>query len=99
MKVVYTTDASAALRRIHAFIGNVSERAAAKTLKKITDSIDRLLRFPEMAPVEPAFDDATETIRGLVVKPYYKVLYYTAGEAITVVDVWDTRQEPTKPNE
>lgn len=53
-----------------------------------------LRRNPNLGPVEPLLAHRTLMYRGLVVKPYNKIIYVIMDDVIEVVAVWDTRRDP-----
>lgn len=94
MKIVYSPQAVEALKNIYSFLQGDSPKAVATIHNDILDGIDRLLSFPEMAPVERLLEDESETFRSLIIGRRYKAVYVVGKETITIVDIWDCRQEP-----
>ena len=94
MKLIYTPEATNALKGIYEFLCPKSARAAAIVHNEILDKIDRLSTFPEMAPIEPALEESAFVYRSLVVRRNYKVIYRIEGQKIYIVDIWDCRRDP-----
>lgn len=71
-----------------------STKTARKIINNIRASVERLMKFPEMAPLEPLLSDCNKPYRSLVATPVYKVVYYIEDSVIYISDVWDCRQSP-----
>jgi plasmid stabilization system protein ParE len=97
MKLIYTPEATEALKCIYEFLLLKSSRAAAVIHNEILDEIDRLLSFPEMVPVELSLENRSGLIyRSLVVRRIYKVIYRIEEQRIYIVYIWDCRQNPAR---
>ena len=94
MKLYYSPKAAKALTEIYEFLCLKNERVAAIIHNDILDGIERLCIFPQMAPIEPLLAEEAEMFRSLVINRRYKAIYFIEGETITVVDIWDCRQNP-----
>ncbi len=56
----------------------------------------RLLRKnPHLGPVEPLLADLPSGYRSIVVTPLNKMIYAIQDDSIEIVDLWDTRREPS----
>jgi len=96
MKLIYSLKATQALKNIYEFLSRKSSRAAVIIHNEILDEIDRLLLFPQMAPIESDLKNKSFTYRSLVVHSIYKVIYRIEEQTIYIVDIWDCRRDPSK---
>ncbi len=59
-------------------------------------TISHLLgKYPNLGPIEPLLADAPRMYRCFVVGHLNKIIYHVGDDAIEIVDLWDTRMEPT----
>jgi plasmid stabilization system protein ParE len=96
MKLIYSQKAVQTLNAIYEFISQKSSRAAIIIHNEILDEIERLLLFPQMAPIEPELENRSLIYRSLVVRRTYKVIYRIDEQSIYIVDIWDCRSNPSK---
>lgn len=91
MRLVYTEEAVADLKRLRRFIAIHNPQAARKMAKQLTERIELLLTAPKMgAPVSLAPDP--ETVRDLVLGDY--VLRYSLHDhTIIILRVWHGLEE------
>ncbi len=68
------------------------------TLRKLYGKINYYSRLlsenPMMGMVEPYTEAFPIEYRRIVIKPYFKLIYYIYGNIIYLRDLWDTRQDP-----
>jgi len=95
MNIIYSRKATQTLDAIYEFLNRKSARAAAAIHNEILDEIDRLLLFPQMAPIEQELDNRSFVYRGLVIRHTYKVIYRIEEQTIYIVDIWDCRRNPS----
>ncbi|MDR1610330.1 MAG: type II toxin-antitoxin system RelE/ParE family toxin [Candidatus Symbiothrix sp.] len=94
MKLYFTDTAIADLDSIYFWR---EMPTAKKTLQTILEEIKILRNFPDIAPVDPMFNEETKTIRSLVVaKGLYRVLYYIENNYVYISRIWDCRMNPNK---
>jgi len=66
----------------------------SKFRREIRRSIHLMRRHPHLGPVEPLLAHRTRMYRGVVIKPYSKIIYTITDDIIEIVSVWDTRRDP-----
>ena len=99
MKIKTSPEATTALRNITAFC---RQQWGIKTAHEIIENYQknkkRLSSNPYMAQAEPLLTNREYAYRGLVIHKYCKVIYRIDKntDTIYIVDVWDTRREPTR---
>ena len=68
------------------------------TLIRLRDGIRQngklLTENPSLGAVEFVLDK-TDEFRRIVIKPYFKILYVVEEDDIILVDIWDTRRDPS----
>ena len=91
MKLLYTEQAIADLRRLRAFITKWNPQAASCIGKDLVERIKTLRRFPEMGtPVSEAPDP--KLIRDFVFDRYV-VRYAVYAEAAFILRIWHHRED------
>ncbi len=70
------------------------ERAAAKLHQKYLQKQKRLLKFPESGTPEPLLRDRKTLYRSVIIKDYYKMVYYVKGDVFRIAAFWDMRMHP-----
>ncbi len=95
MEIKWLSPAKKSLSEIYNYY---KKERSTKTAKKVTSSIqssiERLITFPEMAPLESLLNDCTKPYRSLVTTYAYKVIYYIEDDIIYITDIWDCRRSP-----
>ena len=74
--------------------GRFGRRIANRFQQQLRQAMQRLSRFPRMAPVEELLSGRPLEYRSLLVHPHFKLIYYIdeAKATVYVVDMWDVRQ-------
>jgi len=95
-KVVWTRQAKDDLLDVFEALENAlgQDRADAMTSRIVTKSF-RLEQFPAMGAVEWEHSDRFKTIRYLV-EGHYKLYYEIRLDAVEILSVFDTRQNPDR---
>lgn len=97
MRIVWSNKAKLAwletLNYIHAEYGYRSALAFRNETSQVSA---QLKKFPQSAPVELLLESARYEFRSVVLGAHNKLIYHVSGNAIYVVDLWDTRREPKK---
>lgn len=97
--IVYWTDfAKSELKSIFEYNKEkVSLKIAAQIAKQIVEKANTLKNFPEIGAIEELLKDKPQNFR-YIVSTNYKVIYWfnKSKNRIEVMDVFDTRQNPTK---
>ena len=95
MRVVWYPEAA---KRLHQVVGYIQTEYGSKSCTKFLKEAYRterlLARNPYLGPVEPFLADAPVQYRSVVVNRLNKIVYWINGDAIEIVDFWDTRREP-----
>ena len=94
-RVIWTEYASSRLSSIYYFAALSSETFAEKILDDIDTKVQQLTEFPNSGAKEESLKAFTEEYRYLV-SGYCKVIYRTENASIVIVNVFDTRQDPSK---
>lgn len=84
-QVVWTDLAVGDLKGVHEFIAKDSEFYAEKTIARMIQRVEGLVRFPEMGRVVPEFN--VRTIRELR-EGNYRIVYRYSGDQVEVLAVW-----------
>ena len=94
MKLVYSAEAVAELRRLHAFVAEKNPLAARRLSKALRDGIKRLRKFPHIGRrVRQSADSfAPEEIRDWVTGAYV-ARYLVLEGTIVVLRVWHQRED------
>ncbi len=75
----------------HGFYSQKSLRALMNTIKSTTIA---LANNPFMYQRELSLEDRSYGYRRVVIKPYFKLLYFVDGQNVVVDEIWDTRRNP-----
>jgi plasmid stabilization system protein ParE len=94
LKLVYSAEAVADLRRLHDFLAEKNPLAARRLSKALRDGIKRLKQFPQMGRrVRQAADTwAPEEIRDWVTGAYV-ARYLLLEESIVILRVWHQKEK------
>ena len=73
-------------------------RCVQNLQKEVELQTIRLGLFPQLGSIEYCLLDLEKAYRSIVVYPHFKLIYYIdeTDETIYIVDVWDTRMNPTR---
>ena len=93
MKLLYSPEAVADLRRLHDFVAEQNALAARRLSKSLRDGIKRLKQFPQMGRrVRQSADVwAPEEIRDWVTGTYI-ARYLLLDETIVILRVWHQKE-------
>ncbi|GAB6008505.1 type II toxin-antitoxin system RelE/ParE family toxin [Dysgonomonas reticulitermitis] len=96
MKINWTHKADARIDEILDFYKEKSPKVAKEILVDINKTVEPLVKFPQMAAIEPVLSDLPISFRSLIVRNIYKIIYYVDENngTINIVTVWDCRQNP-----
>lgn len=94
-RIRFTPPARAQLMAALAYIKADRPMAAANFKQLATESLGRLVEFPESGRVVPEFP--TFGFREILVGPY-RFFYRASGETVWVVGVWHDAQIPDAPS-
>lgn len=98
MKIVWTASAAGNLNEIYDYYAKVNEIIAINVYNRILKETERLINFPNLAPVETSLlGRRTQILRSLVVvSGRFKVIYYVSNNYIQVTHVWACRKNPAE---
>jgi len=91
--IIWTDHALQDLDTIYIFLTEKSQQAANQLIFKILDRVKQLEEFPESG--QEQLLPNTGTFRYLV-EGNYKIMYEFEKEAVFILTVFDTRQNPEK---
>lgn len=90
MRIIWTAEARADLRRLYVFLAANSPRAAELAMLSLTEAPARLLR-------QPAIGQRIESIPGRtarrIVVGAYEIRYEVAGEDIRISRIFHTKED------
>ena len=95
--VVWSNKATSSLQAIHNFIQNDSPQGAKKVVRELVKLAQSLQTFPLRFPIEPLLAEEAIEYR-FVTKWSYKIIYTVEENQILIVNIFDTRQSPSKLN-
>ena len=73
-------------------IDTFGETAAYHVNNEINDDVDKLAFFPQLGRIYYHDTESGITYRALTSK-YHKILYYSKGDVLKVVLLWNTRRD------
>jgi plasmid stabilization system protein ParE len=76
MKLNWTEKADNRVDEIKAYYKEKSIKAAEGIVTDIVAAVEPLIKFPQMAAIEPLLSDLPKSFRSLVVRHIYKIVYY-----------------------
>ena len=94
-EVVWTSDALNDLDEVYEFIAQKSIQRAIKTVEAILDQADQLITHPYSGQKEEGLQHLSDNYRYLV-KDHYKTIYQVLEQRVVIIQVFDTRQDPSK---
>lgn len=87
-----------ALENIHAiydyYYEYMSPQVASDLLNDLLSAPDVLETYPEVGVVEPALIGLEQEFRYLVVRKYWKIIYFVLNNICYIAFIWDTRSNP-----
>jgi len=63
-------------------------------IEKVHKEIDKLLKHPQLGPIEPWLEGSRYEFRQLVIEHLTKIIYRVTDNSIEIADVWDVRKNP-----
>jgi len=95
MKILWLELAEEDLDSIYRFYAEKnSGNFASRIYNQILDAADALIHFPQMGPIEWNLSEKGEEYRSLLVRKYFKIIYFIEDDYIYIAAVWDCRQNP-----
>ena len=93
--VIWTFKAIFSLQNLHNFIKAESLEKAIKVTTGLVSLGNSLSTLPHRFPLEPNLIDEPEGFR-FAVKWYFKLIYTIENEQVIIVEVFDTRRDPSQ---
>jgi len=95
-KIVITQRAYSDITECVLFVNNVSNKAAKSLYHEIISSIRSLTTFPKAYPVIEGMAIADQEIRRMPIhNGRYLVLYGANANTVTIIDIVDSRKNPS----
>ena len=95
MKVKWRQEAIQSRRQIARYISkNFGQIASANFMEEVHNTEDLLKRNPNIAHIDPLFDDRVNTYRSIFINRRSKLVYRIDGDEINIVAFWDCRRDP-----
>ena len=93
--VIWTVKAIVSLQNLHNFIKANSPEKAKKITTELVSLANSLSTLPHRFPLEPNLIDEPVAFR-FAIKRYGKLIYTVEGEEVMIVEVFDTRRDPSQ---
>ena len=92
MKVEWDPTAKEAKRQITAYIRRKFGIMRAKKFnQEIDDTVNMLMRAPNIGKLDPLFEDRAVAYRSVIINGLNKLVYRIEGDIIYIAGFWDTR--------
>jgi plasmid stabilization system protein ParE len=95
VKIIITESAREKLKNLKLFYKKEPSRAET-IISKIREGYNTLRRFPKAGAIETYLENDRIIYRSLVVDKNYKLIYYIEANVVTIIAIWDCRQDPVK---
>jgi plasmid stabilization system protein ParE len=98
MKISWHNEAKEGRRQVAKYIRNYfGVNRAEKFSQSIKQTVQMIMRHPEIGPIDPLFADRQETYRCVIIDGLSKMVYrYIEDEkTIHIVAFWDCRRNPS----
>ncbi len=63
-------------------------------MNNIKSEVKRLIDNPFVWQREPLLMGLPLEHRRVIIKPFFKLIYFVAGDSVVIHDIWDTRRDP-----
>jgi len=91
--LIFSTDALEQIRAVWRYIDeNLSSQAADDLLERIDNKVEWIMKHPETGHLS----EISAQVRYVLVDKYRRMYYEIGEETITVLALFDTRQDPKK---
>lgn len=90
MQIKWSSAARRDLVRLHDFLKPVNPRAATQTVSALLTAVERLLDYPEVAPLSDIYEG--RNMRSLIVGDY-NLHYEVMENTIFIVRIWHIRED------
>lgn len=64
-------------------------------MRNIKTKAEYLIDNPYIWQREPLLMDLPLDHRRVIIKPFFKLIYFIAGNSVVIHDIWDTRRDPS----
>jgi addiction module RelE/StbE family toxin len=92
MRIEWSSTANKDVLSIIEFISEDDPVSALSLIKEIENGLEAIAEFPEMGRIVPEF--MIPSIRELIVKEHYRVIYEIRAEVILVSSIRHSRRKP-----
>lgn len=94
-QVVYSDHFKQRLNKLMACSGGLYSRETLRNLMaQIIKSKDYLSISPHMGAIEPLLEMEEPQFRHIVIRPYFKLIYFVHDQDVVLATIWDVRQNP-----
>ena len=94
-QVVYSDHFRQKLNRLMACSGGLYTQETLRNLMaQIVRSKDHLSLNPRLGAIEPLLETEEPQFRHIVIRPYFKLIYFVHNQDVVLATIWDVRQNP-----
>lgn len=100
-RILWTHSSDCDFARIHDYLKTLSRSAARFFAERLFSAVERMAEMPHLGKLADLGAETRREYRVLVVD-HVQVYYFLEGDAVVIVRIWDTRQDPSRfflPNE
>jgi plasmid stabilization system protein ParE len=95
MKIIWHQDAKNEYKQIARYIKlKFGLKAKREFITGVMECEKFLCKHPDIASIDPLFDDRVKTYRSVLINRRSKMVYYIEGEEIHIAAFWDCRRDP-----
>lgn len=95
MKAIWDPAARKAQRQVAEYIRHeFGIQQAKKFRQKVDDTVNSLLRSPNIGQIDPLFSNRAKTYRSIIINGLNKLVYFVNDDILYIAGFWDTRMEP-----
>lgn len=95
MKAIWDPAARKAQRQVAAYIRQeFGTQRAKKFRQEVDDTVNSLLRSPNIGKIDPLFSSRARTYRSIIINGLNKLVYFVNDDILYIAGFWDTRMEP-----
>ena len=95
MTTAWTRNAKESLRDVANYIKKSFGKKARQNFMLKVDETEKLLRRnPDIAPIDPLFEDRADVYRSILINNLSRLVYRVDGDVVNIVGFWDCRRDP-----
>ena len=96
MKISWHDEAKVGRRQVAKYIRKqFGNNRAEKFSQSIKQTVQIIMRHPEIGPIDPLFADRATTYRSVIIDGLSKMVYFVEGDVIYIAAFWDCRRDPS----